>query len=231
MKCLIVDDEPIAREILKAYCAHFPDLLVAGSCSNALEARQVLEKETVDVLFLDINMPVLDGISFLKTLRSKPAVILTTAYKEYAADAFDLEVTDYLVKPFSLERFILALDRVREGQARTTPPVTEEDPSVFLKSEGKIFHIRFKDICYAEANGNYTLIITESQSLRSPLTFTAFEGLLPAAGFEKIHRSFIINKSKITHIEGNRVFLGRHEVPIGQNYRERFLKNLGIQTP
>lgn len=228
MKCLIVDDEPIAREILKTYCSYFPDLQLAGSCSNALEARQILETETVDILFLDINMPVLDGISFLKTLRSKPGVILTTAYKEYAADAFDLEVTDYLVKPFSLERFIQALDKVRETRQKVSPAAPEEEPVVYLKSEGKIFSVRFKDILYAEANGNYTLIFTEAHPLKSPITFTAFEALLPATGFEKIHRSFIINKSKITHIEGNRVFLGGYEVPIGQNYRERFLKNLGI---
>ncbi len=228
MKCLIVDDEPIAREILKTYCSYFPYLELAGSCSNALEARRILETEAVDVLFLDINMPVLDGISFLKTLRSRPSVILTTAYKEYAVDAFDLEVTDYLVKPFSLERFIQALDRVKEARPQILPAGAEEEPVVYLKSEGKIFPVRFTDILYAEANGNYTLIFTEALSLKSPMTFTAFEALLPAAGFEKIHRSFIIHKSKITHIEGNRVFLGKHEVPIGQNYRERFLKNLGI---
>lgn len=228
MKCLIVDDEPIAREILKAYCSHFPDLQLVGSCGNALEARRVMEAETVDVLFLDINMPVLDGISFLKTLRSKPRVILTTAYKEYAADAFDLEVSDYLVKPFSLERFIQALDKVREASRKMILPAPEEESVVYLKSDGKIFPIRFKDILYAEANGNYTRVITENLSLKCPLTFTAFEALLPAAGFEKIHRSFILNKAKITHIEGNRVFLGQYEVPIGQNYRERFIKNLGI---
>lgn len=229
MKCLIVDDEPIAREILKAYCAHFPDLELVGSCSNALEAKRVLEAETIDILFLDINMPVLDGISFLKTLRSRPKVILTTAYKEYAADAFDLEVTDYLVKPFSLERFILALDKTRGSHPPVSPAAApEEDPAVFLKSEGKIFPVRFKDIVYAEANGNYTLITTESLSLKSPITFTAFEALLPATGFERVHRSFIINKNKITHMEGNRVFLGKYEVPVGQNYRDAFLKSLGL---
>jgi len=226
MKCLIVDDEPIAREILKTYCSHFPDLQIAGSCSNALEARRLLETEKIDLLFLDINMPLLDGISFLKTLRSKPRVILTTAYKEYAVDAFDLEVTDYLVKPFSLERFILALDKVRENPA--VRPVAEEDPGVFLKSEGKIFQVRFSDIIYAEANGNYTLVCTGDQTLKSPVTFSAFEALLPDTGFERTHRSFIINRSRITHIEGNRVFLGRHEVPIGQNYREAFLRSLGL---
>lgn len=224
MKCLIVDDEPIAREIIKTYCAHFPELTLAGSCGNVLEAKRVLETEKVDILFLDINMPVLDGISFLKTLRSKPKVILTTAYKEYAAEAFDLEVSDYLVKPFSLERFMVALDKVRDARI----PVPEEESSVFLKSEGKIFHVRFNDILYAEAHGNYTLIFTENQTLKSPLTFSSFEALLPAGAFERIHRSFIINKSKITHIEGNRVFLGVREVPLGQNYREGFLRGLGI---
>lgn len=228
MKCLIVDDEPIAREIIKTYCSHFPDLQIAGSCGNALEARRIMEAEPVDVLFLDINMPVLDGISFLKTLRSRPRVILTTAYKEYAADAFDLEVTDYLVKPFSLERFMQALDKVREASRLMIRPVSKEESIVYLKSDGKIFPVRFKDILYAEANGNYTRVITENLSLKCPLTFTAFEALLPATGFEKIHRSFILNKAKITHIEGNRVFLGTYEVPVGQNYREAFLRALGL---
>lgn len=226
MNCLIVDDEPIARKILENYCAHFPELKVVGLAANALEARSILEKQKVDVLFLDINMPVLDGMSFLRTLKTKPRVILTTAYKEYALEAFELEVVDYLLKPFSLERFMVALDK-----ARPAGPVSEEEETgahIFLRSEGKIYKVAFGDILYGEANGNYTLIVTESLSLKSPITFTHFESLLPGRGFDRIHRSFIINREKITHMEGNRVFLGKYEVPLGQNYREGFLKSLGL---
>ncbi len=229
MNCLIVDDEPLAREVIKNYCSHFPEIKVIGDCSNALEAKKVLADEVVDVIFLDINMPVLDGMSFLRTLKTKPKVIFTTAYKEYAADAFELDVADYLVKPFSLERFIMALDKVRETplQHPVSNPVDGEK-SLFLRSEGKIYKVHLADIVYAEANGNYTLVVTQDQTLKCPMTFTAFEELLPYEGFDRIHRSFIINHSKITHMEGNRVFLGKYEVPLGQNYREGFIKSLGL---
>ena len=232
MNCLIVDDEPIARDILKNYCSHFPEIKTIETAGNALEARSVLEKQKIDIMFLDINMPVMDGMSFLRTLKSKPKVILTTAYKEYAIEAFELEVVDYLLKPFSLERFMMALDKARPAAAATTTVVFEENesiqPHIFVRSEGKIYKVAFEDILYGEASGNYTLIITDALSLKSPLTFTAFESLLPANGFDRIHRSFIINRGKITHMEGNRIFLGNHEVPIGQNYRESFMKSLGL---
>lgn len=227
MNCLIVDDEPIARKILENYCAHFPELKVVGLAANAIEARSILEKQKVDILFLDINMPVLDGMSFLRTLKARPRVILTTAYKEYAIEAFELEVADYLLKPFSLERFMMALDKARPANAASREDEVG-DRHIFLRSEGKIYKIAFADILYAEANGNYTLIVTDSLSLKSPVTFTHFESLLPGNDFDRIHRSFIINRSKITHMEGNRVFLGKHEVPLGQNYREGFLKRLGL---
>lgn len=230
MNFLIVDDEPIARDILKNYCSYFLEIKTVETAGNALEARSVLERQNIDVMFLDINMPVMDGMSFLRTLKSKPKVILTTAYKEYAIEAFELEVVDYLLKPFSLERFMMALDKARPAAATTF--VSEENestqPHIFVRSEGKIYKVAFEDILYGEASGNYTLIITDALSLKSPLTFTAFENLLPANGFDRIHRSFIINRERITHMEGNRIFLGNHEVPIGQNYRESFMKSLGL---
>jgi DNA-binding LytR/AlgR family response regulator len=229
MNVLIVDDEPIAREILKNYCSHFPEIKIVETAGNALEARSVLEKQKIDVMFLDINMPVMDGMSFLRTLKSKTKVILTTAYKEYAIEAFELEVVDYLLKPFSLERFMMALDKARPAAATSVIEENEvSQPHIFVRSEGKIYKVAFEDILYGEASGNYTLIITDTLSLKSPLTFTAFENLLPATGFDRIHRSFIINRERITHMEGNRIFLGSHEVPIGQNYRESFMKSLGL---
>ena len=234
IKCLIVDDEPIASRIVQTYCGHIPSLEIIAVCSNALEAKAILQKQAVDLIFLDINMPVLDGIAFLKTLKNPPQVIFATAYKEHAIDGFDLAAVDYLLKPFSLERFIVAVDKAIERIQRpalTTPPVTEpaKDDFIFIKADGKIFKVFFHDILFAEASGNYTKIVTEQQTLLPGMSFTAIEDILPKNYFVRLHRSFIINKVKITHIEGNRVFIDKREIRIGRNYKEGFLKQLGIQ--
>jgi len=233
VNCLIADDEPIAREIIQNYCAHLPNLKVVASCSNALEAKAAMQQQTVDILFLDINMPVLDGISFLKTIQHKPQVIFTTAYKEYALNAFDLAAVDYLLKPFSLERFIVAVDKALERINKPSAVIqyqSEEkaESDLFIKTDSKIYRLACKDIIYAEANGNYTKIVTKQQTLTAGITFTSFEQQLPSSIFIRVHRSFIINKSFISHIEGNRVFVNAIEIPIGHNYKEVFLKELGI---
>lgn len=232
--CLIVDDEPIARDIIRTYCGHLPYLRVAGMCGSALEAKAALQQQHVNIVFLDINMPVMDGISFLKTLKTPPQVIFTTAYKEYAIDAFDLAACDYLLKPFSLERFIIAVDKAMEKlqpQSALSPAIAPEpagEDFLFIKADGKIYKIRHDDLLFAEANGNYTKVCTMQNTLLPAMTFSSFEELLPKSRFLRIHRSFIINKSKIDHIEGNRVFIQNTEIPIGSNYREAFLKQLGL---
>jgi len=233
INCLIVDDEPIAREIVKTYCGHLPALHVVACCGNALEAKVVLQQQKIDILFLDINMPLLDGIAFLKTLRTQPQVIFTTAYKEYALDAFDLSACDYLLKPFSLERFIIAVDKAfdrlqKPALYHATESSIKTDGHVFIKADSKIFKLQFDELIFAEAQGNYTRINTVLYTIIPAMTFSSFEELLPKPQFLRIHRSFIINKSKITHIEGNRVFINDHELPIGSNYREAFMKELGI---
>lgn len=231
-KCLIVDDEPIARKIVETYAAQYPVLQVVGLCANAIEAKLALQQHEVDILFLDINMPVLDGIGFLKTLRRQPQVIFTTAYKEYAVDAFDLSACDYLLKPFSFERFIVAVDkavdRLRPAATTYKAPDTLPTDFVFIKTEGRAYKLPFGDILYAEANGNYTKIVTESRQYLPGMTFSALEDLLPDNQFIKTHRSFLVNKNKITHLEGNRVFINNYEIPIGSNHRESFLKACGI---
>ena len=231
--CLIVDDEPIAREIVQTYCNYLPSLQVAGVCGNALEAKTILQEQKIDILFLDINMPVLDGIAFLKTLKNQPQVIITTAYKEYASDAFDLSVCDYLLKPFSLERFIVAVDKAID-RLQDRSPVKQisqdkkEEDFIFIRASGKIYKVLFNDLLYAEASGNNTKIVTAEATLLPAMTLSNIEEMLPASIFLRTHRSFIINKSKITHIEGNRVFIGANEIPIGSNYREAFLKEIGF---
>jgi DNA-binding LytR/AlgR family response regulator len=231
--CLIVDDEPIARDIVRNYCGHLPYLQVIGVSGNALEAKAILHQQKVDILFLDINMPVIDGISFLKTLKNPPQVIFTTAYKEYALDAFDLSACDYLLKPFSLERFIMAVDKAAEKLLSLPLAVqettgTQKEDFVFIKTEGKIFKILHQDLLFAEANGNYTKIVTLQNTLLPAMTFSNVEEILPRSIFLRVHRSFIINKSKIDHIEGNRVYINRIEIPIGGNYKDLFLKQLGL---
>jgi DNA-binding LytR/AlgR family response regulator len=231
--CLIVDDEPIAREIIDGYCRYLPYLHVVATASNALEAKTEMQKQKIDILFLDINMPLLDGISFLKTLKKTPQVIFTTAYKEYALNAFDLAACDYLLKPFSLERFIVAVDKAIE-QLNKSKLVIEQvaeskrEEYLFIKADGKIYKILFNDILYAEANGNYTKIVTASNTLMPGITFSGFEQQLPGSQFIRVHRSFIINKALITLIEGNRVFINKIEIPVGSNYKDQFLKILGI---
>jgi DNA-binding LytR/AlgR family response regulator len=230
--CLIVDDEPIAREIIVTYCSHFPLLQIKGSCGNVFEAKNILQRESIDILFLDVHMPVLDGIGFLKTLKQTPQVIFTTAYKEYATDAFDLAACDYLVKPFSLERFMLAVDKAQERIQGAEKPVVEEGPKrdnyFFIKADGKIYKLDYDDILLAEAKGNYTKIICKDTTLSTNMSFTSFEALLPALLFIRVHRSFIINKAKITHIEGNTVYIQKMPVPVGVNYKEGFLKAIGL---
>ena len=235
INCLIVDDEPIAREIVKTYCSHLAALHIVASCGNALDAKMVLQQQKIDILFLDINMPVLDGIAFLKTLKHQPQVIFTTAYKEYAIDAFDLSACDYLLKPFSLERFIIAVDKALE---KLVPSLniteanieTKQEDYVFIKADGKIYKILFDELLFAEANGNYTKIVTTQYSLLANMTFSSFEELLPKSSFLRVHRSFLINIPKITHIEGNRIFITHYEIPIGSNYRDAFLKELGLSS-
>lgn len=231
--CLIVDDEPIARTIIEEYCTHFPSMNICGSCGNAFEAKKMMEEHTIHILFLDINMPVLDGMAFLKTLKQSPQVIFTTAYKEYGADAFDLDACDYLLKPFSLDRFIVAVDkaleRIRSKPSRVVDDnISSSEKFIFIKTSGKIYKIWYDDLLFAEASGNYTRIITTGLTLVPMMTLTALEAQLPSSSFIRVHRSYIINKSKISHVEGNRVSIGGLEIAIGENFKERFFKELGF---
>lgn len=234
--CLIVDDEPIARDILENYCNHLGELNIVGLCSNALEAKTMLQNQAVDILFLDIHMPVLDGISYARTLRQPPQIIFTTAFKEFAAEAFDLAACDYLLKPFSFDRFIVAIDKALEklkpaapqGIVQSLAVSREKEDFIFVKADNKIYKVLFEELLYAEAQGNYTKMVTTATTLMPKMVFSTLEDSLPQTLFLRTHRSFIINKSKIKHIEGNRIFINNTEIPIGSNYREQFFKILGV---
>ena len=233
INCLVVDDEPVARTIIRTYCNHLPDLYIVAECSHALEAKTILAAQSIDLIFLDIHMPVLTGVGFFKTLKKPPQVIFTTAYQEYAVTAFDLAASDYLLKPFSLERFIIAVDKVKEKLGATLKSATENGLLVqqtyfFVKAEGKIYKVAYADCLYAEAQGNYTKIVTVASTFSPKMAFSALIALLPADLFIRVHRSFLINKAMINHIDGNRVYIQNKEIPIAETYRDAFLNSLGV---
>ena len=233
INCLIVDDAPIARDILSGYCKLLPTLRIVGECGDAFEARELLRETHVDLLLLDINMPLLSGIDLIKTLKNPPMVIFTTAYKEFATDAFDLAACDYLVKPFSLERFIIAIDRVLEKLAPKLSAISEITPAIsashlLLRSDGKVSKINYDQIFYLEANRNNIKVVTLNGVNISSTPLSSIENILPLSVFLRVHRSFIINISMFTSLQGNRIFLGKHEVPLGGTFREDFLRFLGL---
>lgn len=232
INCVIVDDEPIARDIVSDFCQYFPELKIVAICSNALEAKSALQQHRVDILFLDINMPVLSGLNFLKTLKDLPQVIFSTAHKKHATDAFDLAACDYLVKPFSLERFMIAVDRAIERMhlAADTETLVNKNISrdCFIRAEGKIFKVQFDEVLFVEARGNYIRIVTTAVELMPRMSFSSCQELFPLSEFIRVHRSFLINKASISHIEGNRIYIQKNEIPIGNEYREAFMKAIGI---
>jgi DNA-binding LytR/AlgR family response regulator len=233
INCLIIDDEPVARGIIRNYCGHLPALHIVAECGNALEAKEILSTQKIDLLFLDIHMPVLNGISFLNTLKKPPQVIFTTAYQEHAVTAFDLAACDYLLKPFSLERFIVAVDKASEALQKVTIPKTEShgaNQSLFIKSGGKLYNVPCRDCLYAEAQGNYTKVVTSDSVILTKMPFSAFTATLPDGLFVRVHRSFIVNKALIRYIEGNRVFIGDNEIPLANAYRDSFFNALGLGT-
>jgi DNA-binding LytR/AlgR family response regulator len=230
--CIIVDDEPNACEIIRHYCTHLPFLNIVAVCGNAFEAKSILANNQIDIIFLDIRMPVLDGLSFLKTLKDPSQIIFTTAYKEYAADAFDLTACDYLLKPFSLERFIIAIDKAVDklnmSKGRFILHKEASANHFFIKAEGKIYKISYDELLYAEAKGNYTKVVTGNKTILPAISFSSFEKLLEPNLFVRVHRSFIINTSKVDSIKANYILINKIEIPIGSNYKENFLKCLGL---
>jgi len=223
---LIIDDEPIAHRIIEKYCDNLPHLEKKGNCYNAFEAMQFLNEHTVDLLFLDINMPKLSGFDFLKTLSNPPKIIVTTAYKEFAIEGYELNISDYLLKPFSFERFIKAInktiDTTENKRSTSTLSTTDTEPnanSFFLKGDKKYHQIHFEDLLFIEAYGHYIKVYLKHEIIVSHQKISDFDKLLPKSAFIRTHKSFIVAKNKIKHIEGNRILIDEHKIPIGQTYK------------
>ncbi len=231
MKCIIVDDEPIARKLLQEYIEDIDFLELAGMAENPLKANTFLGEQTIDLIFLDINMPKLTGIEFLRTATSLPMVIMTTAYAEYATDGFELDVMDYLVKPFSFERFLKACNRARDyyllkNNSAAPAPVKQANDCFFVKCDGRIEKVLYSDLVYVEAMLNYIVLHTETRKMIVYHTIKGIAEQLPADIFLKVHKSYIVNLQKIKSIQGNEITLANTRVTISQNFYDKAMKEI-----
>ena len=229
---IIVDDEPLALDILETYIQKMPDLNLVKKCSNAIEANQTLKEHTIDLMFLDIQMPQLSGIDFFRSLVHPPKVIFTTAYANYAIEGFELDAVDYLLKPISLERFMKAVNRAVEDiqleRKETTPERAEvEEQFFFVKADKKLVKINYEDIIYIEGLKDYVIIRLEDHRIVTLQTMKSLEDRLPASRFQRIHRSYIVALDKIQAVVGNMVEVKEKgqekQLPIGKNYRDELL--------
>ena len=221
LKCIVIEDEPAAREILERYLQHCPELELCGSFEDPFTAQSLLHKNVIDLIFLDINLPGMSGISFLRTLIKPPLVIITTAYPQYAVDGFDLEVVDFLLKPFSFERFYKSVNKAKE---RLIPkPVNPSTRKITVRSDKRIYQIDLDELLFVEACGDYTTVCCVDKKLITHETMKGWEVKLQGLPFQKIHRSIIINLQKIDHIDGNLVIIGKHKLPLSETYREQLI--------
>lgn len=229
-QCLVIEDEPLAQDVLKKYIQDHPSLELVAICADALQAQQVLARQPVSVIFLDINLPRLSGIGFLKTLAHPPLVIFTTAYPEFAAEGFELDAIDYLVKPFSFERFLKAVNKALEKLERKTTEKSKTPASIFIKADKKVYKINLDDILYLEALDDYVKLVTMQQSYLVNDTLKSLQEELPATLFMRVHKSYIISKNNIVFFEGNYVRIGERDIPIGASYRDEFNNKLRGKT-
>ncbi|HEV9037628.1 MAG TPA: response regulator [Puia sp.] len=225
IKCILTDDEPFARKGLQGYIGQIDFLELVGVCENAVELNSMLKKEQVDLLFLDIEMPYMTGIDFLRQLAAPPRVVFTTAYEKYAVQGFDLEVLDYLLKPIPFERFLRsankAFDYFRLQQASATP-----GDYIFVKSDSRLEKIAFADILFAEALENYVAIYTREKKIITHLTLKMLQEKLPAISFTQPHKSYLIAIDKIGSIEGNILHIADYQVPISKYLKDSIMEKI-----
>ncbi|MDP9041274.1 MAG: LytTR family DNA-binding domain-containing protein [Bacteroidota bacterium] len=229
LKCIVIDDEPVARKVLQEFIEEIDYLELSGQAENPLKAIPLLNEQDIDIIFLDINMPKINGIDFLKSSKFNAKIIITTAYPAYAVEAYGLDVLDYLVKPISFDRFLKACNKVRElKEPKSTAPgqSTASDNHFFIKCENQIEKVFYDDLLYAEAMMNYVMLYTTSKKMMVYITIKGLEEQLPADLFIKVHKSFIVNKSKIKSIEGNILNIGNQKVAISQNLRDKVINEI-----
>ena len=226
--CIIIDDEPLARKGLREYIQDVDFLELVGEFDNPLKATECFEDQKIELMFLDIHMPKLTGIEFLRSLQHPPQVIFTTAYPQYAVEGFDLNVVDYLVKPISFDRFLKSVMKAKEVLSRQPASTSQSsaDDYVFIKADNKLVKIFYHEILFVEALQNYVSIHTKTKKYITYLTFKSIEEYLPIDRFIKTHKSYIISASKIDNIDGNDIRIGEHHIPISRTSKDQVMERL-----
>lgn len=228
INCLLVDDEPLAMEVIASYLAKVTGFEVVAKCKNALEAFEVLQKQKIDLIFLDIQMPQLNGIEFVKTLKNPPKIIFTTAYRDYAIEGFELDAVDYLLKPISFGRFMKAINKIQRKPIIETPTTVETsvtssntNPFLYIKMDKRILKVYLEKIIYVESQKDYVRIITndDEETVVTKQKISYLEQRLPNQQFLRIHRSYIVAVNKITAFSTTSVEIGEIELPIGRSYK------------
>jgi DNA-binding LytR/AlgR family response regulator len=232
MKCIIIDDEPLAREGMALHIKNMPQLELKGSFSNPLDAVVLLQQNTVDLIFLDINMPEINGLDFVKTLKNSPLIIFATAYPQYALDSYELDAIDYLVKPIRFERFVKAVNKAqnyldllqsKDLMANQIESVSQE--FVFIKADRKFFKIYFKDILYIEGLKDYVIIYTSERKVITAMNLKTIFEQLPPSLFARISKSYIVNTAHIVSFDPFSVYLPNAELPIGNSFKDDFFRD------
>jgi DNA-binding LytR/AlgR family response regulator len=227
MNCLIVDDEEMSRNMVKHFVEQTESLNLVGICSDGVEASVILNKTDIDLIFLDVEMPGMSGYELIKSLTNPPEIILITAKKEHAAEAFEYRVTDYLVKPITYPRFLQAISRVKEnleGLENNKSKSTE----LYVRTDSKIVKVSFSDVTYIEALADYIMIFTNNNKYIVHSTMKGFQSRLPSDQFVRVHRSYIVNKEKIESIENLFIVINKKFIPIGASYKDDFMKKLNL---
>ncbi|GAF05750.1 LytR/AlgR family response regulator transcription factor [Saccharicrinis fermentans] len=240
IKCLVIDDERLAREYLKNYIGKIPELELLGDFNSPLKATELIKKGDVDLIFIDIQMPDITGIDFIRSLSNKPEIIFTTAYQEYALEGFNLNVTDYLLKPFSFDRFFQAVNKVidkLENQSNTNEQshLVEQSLTSYaedyltIRADRKLYKINFSDIKYIEGQKAYVTFHTDKKRITALASLKELEEALPSNHFIRIHKSFIVSIHEILSLEGNMMEVGEVKLPVGKIYKEAVLKVFGVE--
>jgi two-component system LytT family response regulator len=227
IRCLLVDDEPLALDLLEGYVLKTPFLELAGRCSSAFQAMEIIEKQKIDLIFLDIQMPGLTGLEFSRTLQQGPKIVFTTAFEQYAIEGFKVDAIDYLLKPVSYPEFLNAVNKAKRWFDHIELPTAQEPRnSIFVKTDYKLVQIEFNNILYIEGLKDYVKIYLEGteKPILSLMSMKLLEENLPENRFMRVHRSFIVNLERITTIERNRIVFGKEYIPISDNYKEKFQK-------
>ncbi|WP_233509647.1 LytR/AlgR family response regulator transcription factor [Pedobacter chinensis] len=230
LNCLIVDDEPIARNLLEGYIGRIPEVLLVKKCKNATEAYEALHETSIDLIFLDIQMPTITGTEFLRSLRRPPLVVFTTAFANFAVEGFELNSVDYLLKPITFERFYQAVQKAIDRKTPLHPqPMPETPDYIFIKQDSKLVRIDHADIDFLRAEKDFCWIFCGGEvKYFVSMHLKMLEEMLPANKFQRIHRSYLVNLSKIKALKGNTLALRSEEIPIGANYRQLLMEKLGL---